>query len=189
MFASLKNRFPLSDSHYAAVQHCSPRKQGELTMATQKISDFADLMKRLDPAALADQYKELLGKFSLPNLDTKALIETQSKNVQVLTDANRAILQSTQSLFQRQTEMVTQVLEEASEAVKSLSSATTPQEVAEKQIKMIEDSVSRALANFSEISEMVRKSRDETTKLVTDRFSENLAELRTNIAKLKKESK
>ncbi|MCG6863727.1 MAG: AMP-binding protein [Chromatiaceae bacterium] len=47
-------------------------------------------------------------------------IETQSKNVQTLTDANRAILESTQSLLQRQTEMVRQVLEEASEAVKAL---------------------------------------------------------------------
>ena len=157
-------------------------------MTTEKTSDFVDLLKRLDPAALADQYKELLGKFSLPNLDTKAVIEAQSKNVQALTDANRAILESTQSLLQRQAEMVKQVLEEASEAAKSLSSATTPQEAADKQIKMIEDSVSKALANFSEISDMVRKSRDETTKLMTDRFNENLEGLRTSIGELKKES-
>ena len=156
-------------------------------MATEKTSGFEDLIKRLNPAALADQYKELLGKLSLPNLDTKALIKTQSKNVQALTDANRAILESTQALFQRQVEMLRQVLEEASEAVKSLGSSKSPQDAAEKQIKMIEDSLSRALANFSEISEMVRKSQDETTKLVTDRFSENLADLRTSIAKLKKE--
>ena len=85
-------------------------------MTTEKTSDFADLMKWFDPAAVADQYKELLGKFSVPNLDTKALIEAQSKNVQALTDANRAILESTRSLLQRQTEMMKQVLEEASEA-------------------------------------------------------------------------
>jgi phasin family protein len=159
-----------------------------MAMTSKEASDFTDLIKRLDPTALADQYKELLGKFSLPNLDTKALIETQSKNVQALTDANRAILESTQSLLQRQAEMVKQVLEEASETVKSLSGATTPQEAADKQIKMIQDSVSKALANFSEVTEMVTKSRDETTKLMTDRFNENLDELRTRIGELKKES-
>ena len=152
-------------------------------------SDFKDLIKRLDPAALTEQYKGLLGKFSLPNLDTTALIETQSKNVQALTDANRAILESTQSLFQRQTEMVKQVLEEASGAVKALGSVSDPQEAAEKEIKLIEDSVSKALTNFSEISEMVRKTQDETTKLVTDRFNESLTELRASIAKLKPEAK
>jgi phasin family protein len=158
-------------------------------MTTEKTSDLADLMKWFDPAAVADQYKELLGKYSLPNLDTKALIEAQNKNVQALTDANRAILESTRSLLQRQTEMMKQVLEEASEAVKSLGGATSPQEAVDKQIKMIEDSVSKALANFSEVTEMVKKSRDETTKLMADRFNENLEGLRASIGKLKKESK
>ena len=158
-------------------------------MTTKEPSSFADLTKRLDPAALADNFKELLGKLNLPNLDTKALIETQRKNVQALTDANRAILESTQSLFQRQAEMLQQVLEEAPEAVKSLGSSKSPQEAAEKQIKMIEDSVSKALANFSEIFEMVRKSQDDTRQQVTSRFNESLEELRVSIAKAKPETK
>jgi len=158
-------------------------------MTTKEPSDLANLIKRLDPTALTEQYKELFGKLNLPNLDTKALIETQRKNVQTLTDANRAILENTQSLFQRQTEMLRQMLEEAPEAVKSLGSSKSPQEAAEKQIKMIEDSVSKALANFSEIVEMVRKSQDETTKEVTTRFNENLEELRSSIAKAKPETK
>jgi phasin family protein len=157
-------------------------------MTTKETSSFAELIKRLDPAALADEYKEFLGKLNLPNLDTKALIETQSKNVQALTDANRVILESTQSLFPRQTEMLQQVLEEAPEAVKSLGSSKSPQEAAEKQIKMIEDSVSKALANFSEIVEMVRKSQDDTRQQVTTRFNESLEELRLSMEKTKPES-
>jgi phasin family protein len=158
-------------------------------MTTKNTFDFKEVMKSLDPAALTEQYKGLLGKLGVPNLDTKALIETQSKNVQALTDANRAILESTQSLFQRQTEMVKQVLEEASQAVKSLASSANPQEAAEKEIKLIEDSVSKALANFSELSELVRKTQDETTKLMADRLNESLTELRTSISKLKPENK
>jgi phasin family protein len=158
-------------------------------MMTKNTFDFKELLKKLDPAALTEQYKGLLGKLSLPNLDTKALIETQTENVQALTDANRAILESTQSLFQRQTEMVKQVLEEASEAVKTLGSVSGPQEAAEKEIKLIEDSVSKALTNFSEISELVRKTQDETTKLVADRFNVTLTELRASIAKVKPEAK
>ena len=157
-------------------------------MTSKESSDFADLTKRFDPTALADKYKELLSKFNLPNLDTKALIETQSKNVQALADANRAILESTQSLFQRQAEMLQQVLEEAPEAVKSLGRLKSPQEAAEKNIKTIEDSVSRALSNFSEIVEIVRKSQDETRQQVTSRLNESLEELRLSIAQTKPES-
>jgi len=158
-------------------------------MTIQKPSDLTELVKRLDPAAITEQYKAFLGKFSLPNLDTKALIETQGKNVQALTEANRAILESTRSLLQRQTEMMKQVLEEASEAVKSLASSANPQDAVEKEIKLIEDAMGKALANFSEIGDLVKKTQDETTKLVTDRFNESLAELRANIAKLKPEAK
>ena len=156
-------------------------------MTTEEPSDVATLLKRLDPAALADKYKELLSKFNLPNLDTKALLDAQVKNIHAVADANRAILESTQSLFQRQSEMLKQALEEASEAAKSLGSSTTAQEAADKQIKMIEDSVSKALSNFSEIVGMLRKSQDETAKQVTDRFNENLEELRASLAKAKPE--
>ena len=158
-------------------------------MTTQEPSDLTDLVKRLDPMALSEKYKEFLGKFGLPNIDTKALIETQSKNMQALTDANRAILESTRSLFQRQIQMMQQVFEETSEAVKSLAGSANPQEAAEKQIKLIEDSVSKTLANVSEISELVRKTQDETTKRVTDRFNESMAELRASIAELKPKDK
>lgn len=158
-------------------------------MTTQNPFDIKDLLKPLDPAAITEQYKAFLGKFNLPNLDTKELLETQSKNVQALTDANRAILESTQSLMQRQTEMVKQVLDEASEAVKSLASSANPKEAVEKEIKLIENSVSKALANMSEIGEMVRKTQDETKTLVTNRFNESLEELRSSIAKLKPEAK
>jgi len=81
------------------------------------------------------------------------------------------------------------VFEETSEAVKSLAGSANPQEAAEKQIKLIEDSVSKTLANFSEISELVRKTQDETTKRVTDRFNESMAELHASIAELKPKDK
>jgi phasin family protein len=153
-----------------------------MTMTTQTPSDTADLLKRLDSVAMTEQYKAFLGKFKLPNLDTTALVEIQSRNVQALTDAKRAILESTQSLFQHQNEMVKQVLEEASRAVKSLAGSASPHEAAEKEVKLIKDSVGKALANFSEISGLVSKTQDETMKVVTDRLNESLTELRASIS-------
>ena len=161
----------------------SPRN-GEETMKTQFPFDFSQIFKQLDPAAMTKQYQEFFGKFNVPNLDMSALVEAQNKNVKALTDANQAMLEGTKTLMQRQAEMVKQVLEEASEAAKSLGSAATPQDAADKQVKLIEASVSEALANFAEISEMVKSTQDETTKLVTARFNESMEELRSNIAKL-----
>ena len=156
-----------------------------MTMKTQYPFDLSAMFKQFDPASMTKQYQEFFGSFSVPNLDMSGLIEAQNKNVQALTAANRAILEGTQALMQRQAEMVKQVLEEASEAAKSLSSVADPQEAADKQIKLIEASFSEALANFAEISEMVKNTQDETTKLMTARFNESLEEFRTTVGKLK----
>ena len=153
-------------------------------MSNQNPFDLSEMLKKLDPSAMTEQYKELFSKLSVPNLDMSALIEAQKKNVQTLTTANRAMLEGTQALMQRQAEMVQQVAKEASEAAKSLAKSSSPQDAAQKQIQLIEKSVSEALSNFAEISEMARNTQNETTKLMTTRFNESLAELRADIAKL-----
>ncbi len=156
-------------------------------MKTQNPFDFSSVFKQFNLDAMTKQYQEFLRSFGVPNVDMTALIEAQNKNVQALTAANRAILEGTQALMQRQAEMGKHVLEEASEVAKSLGSAASPQEAIEKQIKSLEDSFSEALANFNEISDMVKKTQDETAKLVTARFNDSLEELRTSVGKLKSE--
>ena len=156
-------------------------------MKTQFPFDFSEIFKQLDPASMTKQYQEFFGKFNLPNLDMSSLVESQNKNVHALTAANQAMLDGTKSLMQRQGEMLKQVLEEASEAAKAIGGAASPQDAADKQVKLIEASVSEALSNFAEISEMVKSTQDETTKLVTARFNESMEELRSNIAKLTSE--
>ena len=156
-------------------------------MNSQNPFDLTDVFKKFDAAAMTEQYKEFLGKFNMPNLDMSALVEAQNKNVQALTAANRAMLEGTKTLMKRQSEMVKQVVSEASEAAKSLGGAANPTEAAEKQLKLIENSVGEALANVAEISEMVRNTQEETAKLVTARFNESMTELRANIGKLKSE--
>ncbi len=159
----------------------------ETTMNTQNPFDFSKMFQQFDPAAITKQYQEFFGNFSSPNLDMSGLIEMQNKNVQTLTAANRAILEGTQALMQRQAEMVKQVLEEASDAAKSLGDVQNPQEAADKQIKLIEASFSEALSNFAEINEMVKNTQNETSKLVAARFNESLEEFRANVGKLKPE--
>jgi phasin family protein len=157
-------------------------------MSTKNPFDLSDMLKKFDATAMTEQYKEFFGKFNMPNLDMTALKEAQNKNVQAMTAANRAMLEGTQALMKRQSEMLKQVVSEASEAAKSLgSSASNPQEAIQNQIKMLEKSVSEALANFAEISEMVKNTQDETTKVMTTRFNDSMAELRSTIGKLKPE--
>jgi len=157
-------------------------------MSTKNPFDLSDILKKFDATAMTEQYKEFLGKFNMPNVDMSGLVEAQNKNVQALTAANRAMLEGTQALMKRQSEMLKQVVNEASEAAKSLGGSANPQEAMQKQIKLLEKSVSEALANFAEISEMVKNTQNETTKLMTARFNDSMEELRSTIGKLKSEA-
>lgn len=156
-------------------------------MNTQNPFDLSAFFKPFDAADMTKQYQALFSSFTMPNIDMTGLMEAQNKNLQALTSANRAVLEGTQALMQRQAEMVRQMVEEASEAAKSMGGTADPKEAAEKQIKLIEGSFSEALANFAEISEMVKKTQDEATQLVTTRFNESLSELREGVERMKSE--
>ena len=129
--------------------------------------------------------EEMFGNVNVPNVDVKALMETQSKNLQALTEANRAAIEGTQSLMKRQAEMVQQAMAEASDAAKTLAGSSSPKEALAEQTKLIESAFAKAMANAAEISDMIKKTQDQTSQMVTSRITETLADLRSSMEKAK----
>jgi phasin family protein len=154
-------------------------------MSTKNPLDFSNLFQQFDPTAMTKRLQEMFGNVDVPNVDVKALMETQSKNLQALTEANRAAIEGTQSLMQRQAEMVQQAMTEASEAAKALASSSGPKEALAQQTKLIESAFAKAMANAAEISDMIKKTQDQTTQLVSSRITESLADLRSSMEKVK----
>lgn len=155
-------------------------------MSTTNPFDVSNLFKQFDPAAMTKQIQDMFGSYKIPNVDMSALIQAQSKNVQALTAANRSAIEGTQALLQRQAEMVQQALAQATEAAKAIATSGSPQAAIAEQTKVVEQVFEKAIANAAEISDMVRKTQDETAKLVNMRISESLEELKGNIEKIKK---
>jgi len=154
-------------------------------MTTTNPFDMSNLFQQFDPAAMTKQIQDMFGSYQIPNVDMSALMQAQSKNMQALTAANRAAIEGTQALLQRQAEMVQQALAEATEAAKSIAGSGSPQAAAAEQTKVVELAFEKAIANAAEISDMVKKTQDETTKVVSARITESLEELKSSIEKLK----
>lgn len=154
-------------------------------MSAKNPLDFSNLLQQFDPTAMTKRLQEMFGNVNIPNVDVKALMETQSKNLQALTEANRAAIEGTQSLMQRQAEMVQQAMAEASEAAKTLASSSSPKEALAGQTKLIESAFAKAMANAAEISDMIKKTQDQTAQMVTTRITESLADLRSGMEKAK----
>lgn len=130
--------------------------------------DFGDLM----------DFSKFATQFKLPNFDSKALVETQRRNIEAMTKANRVALEGLQAVSQRQVEILRQAMDEATKVVRELASPGQPAEKLAVQADLLKEAYELAMANMRELSEMTAKSNTEAADLLTHRFADSLDELK-----------
>ena len=146
--------------------------------------DFSSLFMSYDPQAFFKQLQSGFSAYQIPNLDTSALIESQKKNVDALIEANKAAFMGTQELLRQQGEMLQQAMKDATEAATALAGSSSPKVLAEKQTELVQAAFEKALANSTELSELVKKNQDEINNMVNQRVAEGLQEIKETISKL-----
>jgi phasin family protein len=114
----------------------------------------------------------------MPGVDMNSMLESQSKNVEALTTANKQALEGLQAVFARQGELLRETMEEASSAVTELSSAGSPTQMAAKQGEVLKQALGKTLANMRELTEMTVKSNTEAFNTLKDRNSDIVKEIK-----------
>jgi phasin family protein len=146
--------------------------------------DFTSLLKAYDPQAFLKQMQGGFSSYQLPNIDSDSFMESQKKNLETLMAANQAALSGTQELLRCQSEIMKQAMADASEAAKSLASSTSPTEIAEKQTELVRAAFEKAVANSTELSELIKTNQEQVTALVNERFADALKEVKDSIKKM-----
>jgi hypothetical protein len=77
-------------------------------METETTTPFADVTK-------------LIQQFKVPGLDMAQIIESRRKDMEALVEANKATYEAMQALARRQTEILTQAMQEIQESAKALA--------------------------------------------------------------------
>src|SRR5512134_1085089 len=144
----------------------------------QPLFDMSKFMKEVDPGKMMEEFSKMLKQYNLQGVDMDALMASQKKNLEALTQANRVALEGLQAVAKRQAEILQETMNEASKAVDVLSKAGSPTEVAAKQAELAKDAFERALANMRELAEMVAKSNEEATSTINARISATLDEIK-----------
>ena len=150
-------------------------------MSTQNPFDFSAVMKSFDPQAAIKQMQESFNVGSVPQFDAEGFANSQRKNVELLMNTNKAVIESSQALLQRQADMIQQAISEASAAAEALSKSGSPKEASELQVELLQAAYEKALANSAEISEMIKTTQEEIADKVNERIAESLAELKETI--------
>ncbi len=144
--------------------------------------DF-DFTKMMDPSKLMGDFPKLMGDFKVPGVDVEAVVSSQRRNLEALTQANQLAVEGIQAVARRQSEIFRQMMEETSQAMRDMMTAGSPEDKASRQTEMLKEAFKRAIANMRELAEMVSKSQGEAFDVINKRVTDSLDELKTVIAK------
>jgi phasin family protein len=128
---------------------------------------------------------KFIGEMKVPGVDVEALVASQRKNIEALTEANKLAFEGIQAVFQRQVEIIRQAVEESASIAKELTEAGSPQDKAIRQTELTKQTFERALANARELSEIIAKSNSEAFELLNKRFFQILDEMKEGFGKTK----
>jgi phasin family protein len=134
------------------------------------------------PKSMADfgDFTKLFAELKFPAMpDMDAFVAASRRNMETLAAANRVALEGAQAVARRHMEIVQQNMTELTEAVRSLSNADAPQAKAAKQAELLKLGYERSVANIKEISDLIQRSSAEAIKLLNQRFTEAMAEIKT----------
>lgn len=148
--------------------------------------DFSKMMGEFEPTKMMEQFSKALGEYQIPGVDVNSVLESQRKNMEALSTANKQVLESIQTIVTRQNEILTQTMEEASSAIKELSASGSSNEIASKQAEILKRSVERAMTNMRELVELSTKSSTEVFQTISSRLSENIRDIKQIAQKLQK---
>lgn len=164
------------------VQCSITRIYGVTNMAKQTNQffnfDFAKMIADFDPTKIADEFGKLAGNYKLPVIDIEAVMASQRKNIEALTVANKAAAEGMQKVTSRQAQILQETLDEATKTFANVGKTGDPSDVAARQAELLRVAFEKALANMSELADMVTKSSNEATTVVNQRISESLDEIK-----------
>jgi phasin family protein len=120
-----------------------------------------------------EDVKKLIDKYQLPGVDVAALVDWQRKDMEALAEANRQAFEGIKALMERRNEILQETLAQWQATVKDATSA----EAMSKQADAVKQGVEKAVANFTELSQMEAQARNNAWSVVQERIQENLSNL------------
>jgi phasin family protein len=139
----------------------------------------------LDPAKLGEELKNVLRGSKLPGIDVDALVASERKNVEAVTEAGRATFEGMQAIGKRQIEIFQETMNEATKAYDALTKSGSPPEVVAKETEIAKEAFQKGLSNMRELAEMVTQAQHEVMDRINVRIAESLDELKQMALKAK----
>lgn len=144
-------------------------------------NNFTDFFSKND-------FSKFFEGYNAAPIDMKAFLETQRKNLQAISEAQQTALEGVQALAQRQTELLSQFVEDNSSIAKEALSEGTPEEKIAKNADIFQTTFERNVDNLQELSALINKSNQQATGILNKRVTDSVDELKSAIKKPSKKA-
>jgi phasin family protein len=120
----------------------------------------------------------VMADFRVPTLDVDAMVASQRKTIEALTQANQVAVEGVQAVARRQAEMARQTIEDFTGLLREIAQPGTPEEKLAKQAEAAKTALEKGVANARELAELVAKANSEAFNVLNKRVAEGLDEVR-----------
>ncbi len=124
---------------------------------------------------------KMFEQFKLPGVDVSALMEARRKDIEALAEVNKIALQSSQTMAQKQVEILQNTMQELMQTM----STGKPVENAARQGEVVQHALEKAFTYMRELAELTVKAQTEAVAVINKRAQENMQEL-TSLVQSKK---
>jgi phasin family protein len=114
----------------------------------------------------------------LPKVDVDKLVIAHQKNFVALTQTAQITSESVKSIAAKQKETIESAFREAVEMARSVKLTGDPKELLAKQTEAVNRALDAAVGNTREVAERIQKANADAFKVVADRITESIAEVR-----------
>lgn len=119
--------------------------------------------------------------------DFKTIMDTQRKNIQALTEANQRAFEGWKTLAQRQTEMVSQFMQDNSGLARETFTEGTPETKFAKQTELLKSSYETTMQNAQELVDIAQSCAAEAAEVINQRVVASLSEIKASAKKKAKD--
>src|SRR5690348_8871429 len=121
---------------------------------------------------------KVMADFRVPTLDVEAVVASQRKTIEALTQANQLAVEGAQAVARRQVEIARQTVEDFTGLFRDFAQPGTPEEKLAKQAEAVKGALEKGLSNARELAELVTKANAEAFNVLNKRVAEGLDEVR-----------
>ncbi|MCB1562080.1 MAG: phasin family protein [Alphaproteobacteria bacterium] len=126
---------------------------------------------------------KLLGGSSSAPFDMALFLESQRKNMQAMTEAQALAIENMRALAQKQSEALSQMIEDNSVIAREIMAEGSPEKKMAKNADIFKTVYERNIRNLQDMSDMIGKSGQEASEIINKRVSASMNEIKTLLEK------